>query len=75
MKKMNDAERERLFKELEGNQYILRKRVKVGINQGQLFVRIPQKISEEFGITQTSNVEFVFMKENDKKELKLEVIE
>ena len=66
--------REALFQELQGKKYILRKQVKVGINQGQLFIRIPKKISKEIGIDKNSKVEFVMTKSPRKVVLELTVI-
>jgi len=57
--KLDKKQREDLFKELEGKQYKIKKVVKVAINQGQYFVRIPKKISNELDLSIESKVEFI----------------
>ena len=63
--------KEALFRELSGNVYTLRKKAKLGINQGQLFVRIPKKISKLLDLDVGSKVEFVLVKEGSKVKLEL----
>lgn len=74
MKKMSSEEKNELFSELSGEKEIIRKSARVGTNQGQCFVRIPKRISEEMGIISGMELEFVLTKENEKKELKVGIL-
>lgn len=65
--------REELFAELEGSKFVIRKTVKIGKNQGQYFIRLPKKISDDLGITDDSELEFILTKSKRKKILTLEV--
>lgn len=69
---MIDVEtRKKLLAELKEDQFTFSKKVKVGVNRGQFFVRIPTKISRMLELGEDSEIEFVLTKSKGKTRVEL----
>jgi hypothetical protein len=63
--------RKKLLAELKEDQFTFSKKVRVGVNRGQYFVRIPTKISRMLDLEPDSEIEFVLKKSKGKTSVEL----
>ena len=71
---ISKEQREEILNEISGRSFITKKVVKVGINQGQFFVRIPKKIGDLVKIDKDSRIEFKLTKWKSRSKLELRVL-